>query len=304
MTKVVEETKQIHNLNWAKLSMQGDPVVDSFVFSYLSGTQPADRYLIFKSFSERSNDSKNLLDQIIASCGLEFYSLPKEYAKASHFFRTNRTDVFRVLGTYSLPYCFAAANGAKVLYLSDKFRTQGKSRLQDTASFVENLLGNKETNTSEIIEELLRVRVIHAMARYFTVSKDPEFPAKYNYPINQIDLAGTNLAFGLLVLKGLRKKGKIVSKQDEEVWLKSWAYFGQVLGIEPELGFSTWMTCSSLEVEIANREFRASEEGNQLTRGLISSLKELSKNYGIAFVDVEQEIRSMVGVKVSSIIGL
>ncbi len=51
-------------------------------------------------------------------------------------------------------------------------------------------------------------------------------------PMNQFDLAMTNLAFSSVVLLGIRALGIFPSKQETESFLHFWRYVGWLMGID------------------------------------------------------------------------
>jgi hypothetical protein len=70
------------------------------------------------------------------------------------------------------------------------------------------------------------VRFIHALVRHqLQKGKDWDF-ATWGAPMNQFDLAMTNLAFSSVVLLGIRALGIFPSKQETESFLHFWRYVG------------------------------------------------------------------------------
>ncbi|WP_180163239.1 oxygenase MpaB family protein [Acinetobacter sp. YH12069] len=76
------------------------------------------------------------------------------------------------------------------------------------------------------------VRFIHALVRHqLQKGKDWDF-ATWGAPMNQFDLAMTNLAFSSVVLLGIRALGIFPSKQETESFLHFWRYVGWLMGID------------------------------------------------------------------------
>jgi hypothetical protein len=81
----------------------------------------------------------------------------------------------------------------------------------------------------------LKVRLVHAMARYY-VLKNPEWNSNaWGLPINAADLMATNLGFSLLFMKGLEKLGFELSEKEEEGFFHLWRFIGHYQGIPSEL---------------------------------------------------------------------
>lgn len=64
----------------------------------------------------------------------------KELLAASTWANSYLPEILHLLGFYSLPYCYAAADGAKVLVKSEKILHNTPKRLSDTAGFVLDVL--------------------------------------------------------------------------------------------------------------------------------------------------------------------
>ncbi|MEN3980259.1 oxygenase MpaB family protein [Acinetobacter sp. CWB-B33] len=78
------------------------------------------------------------------------------------------------------------------------------------------------------------VRFIHALVRAH-LKKNPKWDADtWGLPINQFDLAMTNLAFSSVVLIGIRALGIFPSQQDTENFLHFWRYIGWLMGVDEQ----------------------------------------------------------------------
>lgn len=76
------------------------------------------------------------------------------------------------------------------------------------------------------------VRFIHALVRYQLQKGKSWDNTTWGTPINQFDLAMTNLAFSSVVLLGIRALGIFPSKQESEDFLHFWRYVGWLMGID------------------------------------------------------------------------
>ncbi len=78
----------------------------------------------------------------------------------------------------------------------------------------------------------IHVRMIHALVRR-NLSKRQEWDAQqWGLPINQIDMAATNLAFCSLMLLGLRGLGIFPSQQESRAVMHFWKYLGWLMGVD------------------------------------------------------------------------
>lgn len=81
----------------------------------------------------------------------------------------------------------------------------------------------------------LRVRLIHGMVRRH-VAKRPDWDVVADgVPINQLDMAATQLAFSIVYLKGMRTMGFPVGGEDGRGVLHLMRYVGWLMGVEMEL---------------------------------------------------------------------
>lgn len=76
------------------------------------------------------------------------------------------------------------------------------------------------------------VRFIHALVRH-QLKKSERWDSKtWGVPINQYDLAMTNIAFSNVVLLGVRALGIFPNKTEVDEYLHFWRYVGWLMGVE------------------------------------------------------------------------
>jgi hypothetical protein len=150
---------------------------------------------------------------------------------------------------------------------------------------------------------ILKVRLIHAAARYY-VQKDGKWDMAWGMPVNQEDMAGTNLAFSLIVIRGLRKLGYVVEPEEQEGFLHLWNVIGSLLGITAELLTADIHSVRELESAIRTRQFSASEQGQALMASLIVLFSEAAKGAGQNPRDVLGLIRHLLGEEITDILAI
>ncbi len=193
--------------------------------------------------------------------------------KSVSFFEQNIENITTLLGVYSLPYCYAAADGARVLQLSKRITEQTRKRLAETAQFVlEVMHPDAFSKQGKAICSIQKVRLMHAVVRY-QILNGGKWDLAWGQPINQEDMAGTNLAFSFIVLQGLRKIGTSVSFEDAQAFLHHWSIVGYMLGLDEKLLVFDENNANVLCNMIAERNFRPSEQGKALSKALIESFK-------------------------------
>ena len=206
------------------------------------------------------------------------------------FFESNAREIMMLLGYLSLPYCYAAADGAKVLWLSERTRKDTLNRLAETGQFIFDVLEVGAFQSEGFaIRSIQKVRLIHAAIRYHILKSTDWDSSNYGLPINQEDMAGTNLAFSLVILRGLRIIGKNISVQDSEAYLHLWNVISFMMGIDEELIPDSGKEAYWLERAISKRHIQSSEEGILLTQALLKGFSDdppipLPKGYHESFM--------------------
>jgi hypothetical protein len=141
-----------------------------------------------------------------------------------------------VLACGSLPrtYCTPAAN--KPLVFSGKLVNRAPLRLAETARFfLETCMPGGLRPYAPGWRTTVIVRIIHAEIRRKLRNSPRWDGAAWGLPLNQVDLAHTNLLFSVGLLDGLRRVGFHFSRAESESVMHLWRYSGYLLGIAPEL---------------------------------------------------------------------
>ena len=282
----------------------GDSLADNLVKQIFEKKEQANFYRLLQMDSTPIMEAE---DSELKSFLMDIRPLPQWFdaeriSKGQNFYKKFATPVMTLLGGLSLPYCYAASPGNKALYLSDKMRKSPGKRLVDTADFIISV--STAINISENSEAQIsinKLRLIHAVARYYILNSN-NWSMEWGLPINQEDMAGTNLAFSYIIINGLQKTGYMMTNREKENFLALWRYIGYQLYIEDELLPSTLKEAELLEKTIRNRHFKKSEEGFTLAKELITYYKSMTK--GIDSYLVESQIRYWLGPLAADCVGL
>lgn len=226
---------------------------------------------------------------------------PKRLESGQHVFETYAVEIMTLLGVMALPYCYAGSPGNKALYFSEKMRNSPGKRLIDTADFIISVSGSGSLVTGSAGHiQINKTRLIHAIARHY-VSKN-DWSLDWGVPINQEDMAGTNLAFSYVTLVGLLKSGFVLSTKEKEDFVYLWRYIGYHLGINEQLLPATYKEAQTLTEVIKQRNFRSSDEGIVLTRELLRYYRSVAPAGKARFI--ESQVRYFLGPEVSGYLGL
>jgi hypothetical protein len=222
--------------------------------------------------------------------------------KGQLFFKKYALEIMTLLGALSLPYCYAATPGNKALYFTGKMQKSPGKRLLETAQFIINVLTEESFSTKgNAMFEVQRTRLVHSLVRHY-VSAHPSWNMAWGVPVNQEDMAGTNLAFSYIVLKGLDKLKFVISDEEKEDFLYAWRFIGFQLRIHESLIPQNLAEARDLEEAIKKRHFKFSEEAKLLTNELLQHYKESFPAPAGYFI--ESQVRYFVGPEVSVLLGL
>lgn len=197
-----------------------------------------------------------------------------EHRPAQEFFERKGDLYLAMLGFYSLPYCYAFADGAQVLVRSNRILAQIGERLGETTGFVLDIFAPGAFATQDAAYlSCAKVRLIHAYSRYFIHTHAKDWDPSYGEPINQEDLLGTNLAFSYIVLRGLTKMGMGPTVEEQGAVLRYWKWIGELMGVETSLWPTQAKEAFALDKLIRTRQLRPSEAGQKLVQALLNFYK-------------------------------
>ena len=108
----------------------------------------------------------------------------------------------------------------------------------------------------------------------FHIKKSGKWKKEWGLPINQEDMAGTYLAFSFIILRGLRKIGRVIYPESALAYQHLWNVIGHMLGLNEALIPSNLKQAYQLTTAIEKRHFKASSAGQSLTKALLDSYTE------------------------------
>jgi hypothetical protein len=78
----------------------------------------------------------------------------------------------------------------------------------------------------------LRVRMVHGMVRRHLPTRSEWDSSEWGIPVNQTDMLATYLAFGPIMLVGMRAMGIPVTPHESKAVMHLWKYAGWLMGVE------------------------------------------------------------------------
>jgi hypothetical protein len=136
----------------------------------------------------------------------------------------------------SLPFAYASPAGNKPLIFSGRLVKMAPLRLAETGRFfLATCQPGGLRRFSEGFRITVRVRLMHAQVRHLLLGSDLWKLGAWGVPINQADMAGTNLLFSVVPLEGLRRLGFRFTRDEAESVMHLWRYSGYLMGVDDRL---------------------------------------------------------------------
>lgn len=288
------------------MRQKGDPISDNLIDFLVKNKQ---ENLLFEVLNKlkTNSDLEKKFPKIFADYFTKTTVIPVWINKTllknvEVFFEKHNENILSMLGFYALPYCYAAEYGVKVLAETQRLEKDAFRRLIETAKFVVDVLSKDafEPEGKAIISSL-KVRLMHASVRYRLQNSKNWDNKKWGIPINQEDLLGTNLAFSIITLRGLKKIGYTVSAEESQSFLHLWKVISYFMGLEEVLLTDDGKELFWLDKKISERNFNPSVEGKVLTQALLSVLaKQISQKFHPDFT--QTYMRFLLGDKIANML--
>lgn len=253
---------------------RGDPLADELVKNLFLQGQVETANALMKELIRNDQLVPDKLPELlrgylVSTAGLPSWADPELMRQGEALFGRYGPQAVVALFCGALPASYAAAHGVQVIHLTARLATDPFRRITETAQMLVDVLapGGLEPGGNGI-RSAQKVRLMHAAVRHLILESGKWNP-EWGHPINQEDLAGTLVDFSYAVVVGLEKLGCTMSAREQEAYLHCWKVVGYVLGLDPEVIPEDMADCAALAERIHQRHFRASPEGQELTRALI-----------------------------------
>jgi len=175
----------------------------------------------------------------------------------------------------ALPQAYGCANGAQVLYLSQRLTSGVYRRLMETSQFIVDVLDSGGLSPGgRGVRSAQKIRLLHATMRYHVRRQDTWDP-RWGLPVNQEDLAGTLLTFSVVVVRGLKSLGIDLPVRDRDSYFHIWRVVGHILGVDKRLNPVEFDDGAALGKTILGRQQSPSEAGTVLTKAVLDFTREV-----------------------------
>lgn len=198
-----------------------------------------------------------------------------EVIDGQRVFEAHGPEILWILGCYSLPSAYAAANGVEVLAQTEFLTRQTNRRLVETSQMVVDAMTEGSLAPgARGISTIEKVRLMHAAIRLLILNRPGhDWPTdQRGLPINQEDMAGTLMTFSYLAIDGLKHLGIRLNRADRESYVAAWAYVGRRMGVTEELIPKSFKEAKRLTRLIQSRQIDPSETSRAMLPPLLAVL--------------------------------
>ncbi|WP_224242737.1 oxygenase MpaB family protein [Hyalangium gracile] len=175
----------------------------------------------------------------------------------------------------SLPSCYAAAKGVRVLHLTARLETDPARRIMETAQMIVDVMTpGGLAQGGQGLRSAQKVRLMHAAVRHL-IHRSGHWNPAWGQPINQEDMAGTLLTFSTVVLQALERMGCELSETERRAYYHAWRVVGHVMGIDERLLPEQLEHGLRLMERIQRRQYAATPEGRTMTKALLGMMEHI-----------------------------
>lgn len=304
-----------------------DPIADNLVTNIINNHGQEAIKDLFSQLTDNNDISTNpnikpeTRDYFNSNMDLPDWADEKKIKIGQNLFGLYGPEIAFLLNFRSLPLCYSSKSGSKALYSTGRLREQGQNtskmtkRLMETSQMVINVMSpGGFTPEGKGIITVKKVRLLHASIRFYLknphINKNGWDSDNLGEPINQEEMAGTLMAFGPLILKGLNELGVEITAEQEDAYTHCWNIVGYFIGLQQDLMPANYQEGWDLGIAILTRNKEESIEGKELGKSLVQFGKNIFPGYFFddmpAFFikrftrDVSQEI----GDNFASLIGI
>jgi hypothetical protein len=140
------------------------------------------------------------------------------------------------LGFGSLMSGYLSAGGVKPLAATGALTRMARRRLAETNKFVCDVMTSGHCSRFSVgWKTTLRVRIMHAVLRKRLGESPTWRDDAWGTPINQHDMAGTNLQFSVVYIAALAALGHLLSHEERDALMHLWRYIGSLIGVRADL---------------------------------------------------------------------
>lgn len=204
-----------------------------------------------------------------------------------------RTGIFGsfALACGSLPLAYSCPAGNKPLTFSGQLVSQAARRISETGRFIiETCKPGGLRRFSPGFKITVMIRMMHAQVRHLLKQSPAWNTTAWGEPINQADMAATNLLFSVVLMDGLRRMGFRFSRKESEGLMQLWRYSGYLIGLDPDLTCATEDEGRQLMDIVSMVSEDPDEDSHDLVKALIESAVQKAIGSTVFLGDAGQKV--------------
>lgn len=178
-----------------------------------------------------------------------------------------------VLMCSSLVEGYAHNKPSQVLVATGRLQRDVSRRIYETGQMLHNIAAPEGLRPGGLGHRtLMEVRLLHAAVRRYLADKGDWDEQRYQKPINQEDMAGTILEFDYMVVRGLRRLGLHISREEHEAMHYFWRYAGYLLGVDEALLTTTLEEQEILALQLTSHLYDPTPDSEALAKALLRDM--------------------------------
>ena len=178
-----------------------------------------------------------------------------------------------VLMCSSLVEGYAHNKPSQVLVATGRLQKDVSRRIYETGQMLHNIAAPEGLRPGGLGHRtVMEVRLLHAAVRRFLAERGDWDEARYDRPINQEDMAGTVLEFDYMVVRGLKRMGLYISREEHEAMHYFWRYAGYLLGVDEALLTTTLEEQEVLALQLTSHLYDPTGDSEALAKALLRDM--------------------------------
>ena len=172
---------------------------------------------------------------------------------------------------YALPHSYLATGNRPLAFTSSLLHDSPRRYAQTLHFVIESFLPGGLRRHADGFRMVIWVRMQHAKARREILQSGEWDVEPAQVPLNQAHSAVGTILFSFYVVEGMRRLGMRFSRREVEGVLMTWRYIGYLLGVNPELVYTSEEQAHRILDIAFSLEFDPDEVAKQLCRALIDA---------------------------------
>lgn len=174
-------------------------------------------------------------------------------------------------GAYALPHAYLATGNRPLAFTQALLKDTPRRYVQTLQFVIESFLPGGLRRHADGFRMTVWTRMLHARARRQILQSGDWNLGDTQIPLNQAHSAVGTVLFSFSVVEGMRRLGARFSRRELEGVLLTWRYVGYLLGVNPEMVYTSAEQAQRILDIAFSLEFDPDETSKRLCRALIEA---------------------------------